>query len=295
MVIPLAIVSALGFAASTVTVKRGLLTSSPTTAWLMSSSVAAAILAIVVAFDPPARISVQALGFFALAGVVGDGLGRLSIVGSVDKLGPSVTVPIQTAAYPLVAVLGGILVFAEHVTGIQVVGAVIIIAGVWTLFAGAPEGELPEGARVSGTRRWQAMLLATIGGVGFAMADVLRKVGLAEMQDPAFGALIAVSVMLVVVLTATASIRPMRRNFKIGAGWGWLVAAGGFIALALLSLFEALETGAVSVIGPIIAAQPLGAVLLSALLLRKIERITLRLVMGTVLVVAGVALIAVAS
>jgi uncharacterized membrane protein len=75
----------------------------------------------------------------------------------------------------------------------------------------------------------------------------------------------------------------------------WLVAAGFCFAGGLLAVFAALEDGAVSAIGPIIAAQPLAIVLLSWLLLHDIERITWRMVVGAALVVAGVIGIAIGA
>ena len=47
--------------------------------------------------------------------------------------------------------------------------------------------------------------------------------------------------------------------------------------------------------GPIIAAQPLAIIILSWALLHNIERVTLQLVLGAILVVAGVVGIAVGA
>ena len=143
--------------------------------------------------------------------------------------------------------------------------------------------------------RWAALPLPVLAGVGFAVSDLFRKSGLDETPDPAFGALVAVGTMLTILVVATAAVPRLRRQIKVGEGWGWLVAAGVSIAVALLTLFEALEGGAVSAVGPIIAAQPLAVVGLSWALLHNIERVTLRMVIGAALVVAGVILIAVSA
>jgi uncharacterized membrane protein len=143
--------------------------------------------------------------------------------------------------------------------------------------------------------RWSALPLPVLAGVGFAVSDLFRKSGLKHTAHPAFGALVAVLSMLSILAVAAASVPGLRRQIKVGAGWGWLVAAGISIAAALLALFKALEGGAVSAVGPIIAAQPLGVVGLSWVLLHNIEHVTLRMATGAGLVVFGVILIAVSA
>lgn len=296
MVIFLAAIAAISFAAGSVLAKRGMQHTNVLTALILSSGVAALILGSVVLLDPPDNVTVNALWLFAAAGLAGDGVGRFSMLGAVDRLGPSLAIPIQTAAYPLIAVTGGVLVLSETVTVPQIFGAATVVGGIWVLLApgrGA-EGAVEGDGTLSGVR-WAALVLPVLAGVGFAVSDLFRKSGLDETPDPAFGALVAVGTMLLILIVATAVVPRWRRQISVGAGWGWLVAAGVSIAVALLTLFEALEGGAVSAVGPIIAAQPLAVVGLSWLLLHNIERVTLRMVIGAALVVAGVILIAVSA
>jgi uncharacterized membrane protein len=71
--------------------------------------------------------------------------------------------------------------------------------------------------------------------------------------------------------------------------------AGVFIAVGLISVFNALETGDISVVGPVIVAQPLVVVVLSGIFLREHEVVTKRTVVGAVLTVLGVILLALDS
>lgn len=293
MVILLAAIAAVSFAAGSVLAKRGMEHTNAITALILSSGVAALILGSVVLLDPPDNVTVNALWLFAAAGLVGDGVGRFSMLGAVDRLGPSLAIPIQTAAYPLIAISGGVLVLAETVTFPQVFGAVTVVGGIWVLLAPDPS-ETGSAGLLSGIR-WSALPLPVLAGVGFAVSDLFRKSGLDETPNPAFGALVAVATMLSILVVAAASVPRLRRQIKIGKGWGWLVAAGVSIAVALLTLFKALEGGAVSAVGPIIAAQPLAVVGLSWILLHNIERVTARMVVGAAFVVGGVILIAVSA
>lgn len=297
MVIFLATVAAVSFAAGSVTAKRGMQNTSVVAALMISSGVAAIILGIVVAFDPPHGVTLTAVVLFVIAGLVGDGIGRFSMLGAVDRLGPSTAIPIQTATYPLIAVTGGIVVLSEKVSLVQGAGAFTVVAGIWILLGPHTTepvtDEVAESERK--TRRFSVLVLPVIAGVGFAVSDLFRKLGLDETPDPAFGALIAVTSMLLIMAVAVGAVPKMRSQIRVGPAWGWLVVAGACIAVALLALFKALDGGTVSVVGPIIAAQPLAVVVLSWALLHNIERVTLRMVAGAVLVVGGVVLIAVGA
>jgi drug/metabolite transporter (DMT)-like permease len=59
-------------------------------------------------------------------------------------------------------------------------------------------------------------------------------------------------------------------------------------ALAVTCTIQALRTGDVAVVSPIIAAQPLPALVLSALFLRSLERLDFIVVLGALAIVLGV-------
>jgi drug/metabolite transporter (DMT)-like permease len=297
MVIFFAALAAFLFAAGSVTAKRGMQNTNAISALLVSSGVAAVILGAATVLSPAEDITVGAVLFFAAAGIVGDGVGRFSMLGAVDRLGPSIAIPIQTAAYPLIAVVGGIVILSEDVTLAQLIGAVTVVAGIWVLLLrGSDTTESLDSEESPPIKHsWLALALPVLAGVGFASSDLLRKTGLEDTPSPAFGAMIAVSGMLILVSVGAVLIPRLRRIIRVGPGWSWLVAAGFCFAGGLLAVFAALEEGAVSAIGPIIAAQPLAIVLLSWLLLHDIERITWRMVVGAALVVAGVVGIAIGA
>ena len=62
---------------------------------------------------------------------------------------------------------------------------------------------------------------------------------------------------------------------------------------AIIALAFALERGDVVVISPIVSVSPLITLVLAWVLLRQLERITLTLVMGALMVVGGVVLVAI--
>ena len=82
----------------------------------------------------------------------------------------------------------------------------------------------------------------------------------------------------------------LRRRVDFGAAPLFLLA-GTFLGFGLFTLYEALGAGEVSVVAPIIGAQPLVVFVLSALLLRDIERIKPLTVAGGVVVTVGTILV----
>jgi transporter family protein len=70
-------------------------------------------------------------------------------------------------------------------------------------------------------------------------------------------------------------------------GAKWFMAAGILNAVAVLLLYQALHTGRVSVVAPLVALYPLFTLLYSALFLRS-EALTRRVVIGALCAVAGV-------
>ena len=73
----------------------------------------------------------------------------------------------------------------------------------------------------------------------------------------------------------------------------FFVLSGLGSGCAIIALAFALERGDVVVISPIVSVSPLITLVLAWVLLRQLERITLTLVMGALMVVGGVVLVAI--
>lgn len=78
----------------------------------------------------------------------------------------------------------------------------------------------------------------------------------------------------------------------MGPGAWWFVLGGALTATAIVALFRALREADVSLVSPIVAAQPLIILLLSTVVLRGIERLNRRIVLGSVTTVIGLVLVA---
>ena len=67
--------------------------------------------------------------------------------------------------------------------------------------------------------------------------------------------------------------------------------AGVAVSLGMVAIYYALDLGKVTVVIPISSTGPFFALTLSALFLRDVERVTLKIVIGASLIIAGVLLI----
>ena len=295
MSVVFALAAACFFAGVGVAAKRGVQHNTIVTALVMSLPVGALVMLAFAVFDLPGTVSPRGVALFVAAGFIGEGVGRTSFILAVQRIGPSTATPIQTATYPVLALVGGVLLFAETVTPLRVVGAMAIVAGIWALVGGEGRSAGAGAAdRTAGSGRW-VYLLPVVGGLAFASSDIVRKLGLVEIPFPAFGALVG-NVTIVAVWALVLALVPRVRNLaKPGPGWQWFLLAGVLAGLGVLSAFRALGSGDVSVVGPIIMAQPLVVVVLSALFLRDLERLTWKIVTGAVLTVLGVVLITISS
>lgn len=227
-----------------------------------------------------------AAGLFLGAGVVGTAVGRLAVFVGVDRVGASVNSAVISTR-PLFAGLLAVLVLDESVTWVTAVGILVLVVGLAVL-------AVSRGGDLGGWRP-RDLLFPLAAAVAFGAGNVARKYGL-----DAFG---GVSVLEAVALNEVGAMVALG-GYALAAGRGdvleaprrtyaYFAASGTFTAVALLSLFAALELGRVVVVDPLAATAPLFTALFAAVLLRDLERVTGQLVAGAVLVVVGVVLIVV--
>ena len=95
-------------------------------------------------------------------------------------------------------------------------------------------------------------------------------------------------ILLLVFVFATKRTDQLRME---RAGFWFFLAAALIATLAQVANFVALGRGQLSVIIPLLNTTPLFSVCLSALFLRSLETVTIRIAAGAALMVAGVVLI----
>lgn len=310
----MAMMSTVAFAASHVVSKRGLTATSVTGGFLVAVTVAWLVVMAAVAFELPTSIPVLGVILFGVSGLFAPATARAAALMGVDKLGPSIAVPIQQGLRPLLVLPAAALLLNEGIGPLRVLGVLAIVSGGWFL-SRSPErsrrgvavetlvlesqrpsasattgGSSSAGERRSAPRFRPGLVYPIVAAVAYAAADLIVKRALDELPHPEFGAMVAIGAGLSVWVVAHLG-RPVRRRLRVGPDAGWFVVSGGLMGAAILLLFNALEKGEVSVVVAIVATQPLFVFVLSALLLGGIERIHRSTILAGVLVVIGTILV----
>jgi drug/metabolite transporter, DME family len=227
----------------------------------------------------PGRPSATGLAFFVLAGLIGTVAGRLLRFVSIEQVGASISSAL-IALSPLISSALAILLLGEDVTLPIAAGTVVIVVGTIVLSAG--------GKRI-GVRPAQ-LLLPLLSATCFGVVAVLRKLGLSG-AGPVVGS--AVNATTALIAFTTFLVASGQRDAMVwrGRGIGHFVIAGvmenGGVFLTIL----ALSVGTVSVVLPLTGAAPIFVLLLSFFFLKGVEVLNSRVVVGTILIVAGVYLI----
>lgn len=134
--------------------------------------------------------------------------------------------------------------------------------------------------------------IAFAAAASYGTSQVLTRHAVSDLAPPLVGSLIALFWGTVGFCFISArSLRHRGEHFRRGAVM--FGAAGIFSAIGVMLMFQALSRGEVVVVSPVLATNPLFTLILAAIFLRGLERITPRIVMGALLVVAGVVVLSV--
>ena len=138
--------------------------------------------------------------------------------------------------------------------------------------------------------RPRLLILPLLSASCFGMVSILRKIGLSG-AGPIIG--MALNVTTAAVAFAAFMLASRQRGALIcrGRPLAYFAAAGLMENIAVFLNLVALGMGTVSVVTPLYGTSPIFTLLLSFFFLRGIERLTGRVVAGTVLIVLGIYLL----
>jgi uncharacterized membrane protein len=267
-------------AGATILIRQGLRGSDPYTGFWINVLVGTIGAWVAVAVTGgPGQVSAAALAFFVLAGLVGTVAGRLLRFIAIERVGASVAAAIVNLN-PLIATVLAIALLGERVTVPIVMGTIVITLGTVLLsMSGQHLGFRPR-----------LLVFPLLSATCFGMVSILRKLGLSG-AGPVIG--MALNVTTAAVAFAAFMLASRQRGSLIcrGRSLGYFVAAGFMENSAVFLNLMALGMGTVSVVTPLYGTSPIFTLLLSFFFLRGIERLTGRVVAGTVLIVVGIYLL----
>lgn len=237
------------------------------------------------------EITTVSLLAFVAAGLTGSLFARLVIMQSVKTIGASRTSPI-VASNVFVASMLAIILFDEQLTIMHIIGIVFIVGGVAAITYETAHSADPDAS----VREFGAsIILPVLGAFLLGFEPIFVTIGL----DAGAGVLPGVTIKAIAAtigflgyMWLTGTLKPER--FKWGPNMHWYLGAGVTSGIGIVTLFAALETAPVVIVIPLIQTSPLIVVVLSMLFLpKRLEKITLRLVLGAVVVVIGATLVSV--
>jgi drug/metabolite transporter (DMT)-like permease len=196
-------------------------------------------------------------------------------------LGPVITSTLGNLA-PLFSVALAVVLLHEPLRAAQLAGLTIAVLGAVIISVTRP--------RDLGHWRSWALLLPLAAALVRGVIPPIVKLGLEVWPSPLWACFIGY-VMSSLVVLIVQRVRAGTFVAKAPAsGISWFAVTGIFNGLATLTMFSAVRHGPITLVAPIVAVFPIVTLVLSAIVLKHIV-ITARTVGGTVLTVAGVALV----
>jgi drug/metabolite transporter (DMT)-like permease len=220
---------------------------------------------------------------FAGVGLFQPGLTRLLSYKGIDTLGVAVTDPIR-ATTPLFSAMMAIIFLGEKLTASIVCATLMIIAGI--ILLSWRNGAMKLGG--SAVFLWYPIAASALAGA----TQVVRKFGLAAGPHPFLAAAVTATSSFIVSLLTLWYVEKSQETWKMNRQcFWWFLAAGITISFGMVCIYYALDLGKVSVVIPIASTGPFFSLILTALFLRDVERVTFRIVLSAAMIVGGVVLL----
>lgn len=226
------------------------------------------------------HLTSRAILAFIADGVLSTVFARLFMFIAFDRIGTSVSMSV-VGSQPLFSVLFAAVFLQEQLTAPLMAGTFLIVFGI---------AVLSEGDRRHDWRK-RDLIFPISAAILFGLASILKKIGMSEVGSPIVGSAIntgAAFLLIMVYLVLLNKKSAMRLNRTNILDFS---LAGIFQIAMILTSFGAIWLGNVVEVVPIINTSPLFTMLFSYFLLREIERVTMRILTGAVLIVIGAALV----
>lgn len=274
-----AIISAGAWAADSILVRKGTAFSNPSTAALVSFVVNTAILGPYIFFQYPLeKIFQPANLFFVVSGIIQPAIVRVLFYVGIVRLGVSRAGPIRGTS-PFFSVAIAFFLFQDRPGLIVYLGGILTVAGTWLV-----------SYKRAGEAKWRPRdLLFPLGAAMLAsVSQNIRKMGLNSTSEPIIAATVSTATSLFCLFGSvlfSGNVRSIQINRPCLPYYG---GAAVFALIGQLCTFIALNGGQISVVAPLINTTPLFVIGLTALFLRGEEKINRFVVIGVVLLVAGI-------
>lgn len=218
---------------------------------------------------------------FMFSGVLNFILGRMLNYTGMVILGPSRGSSV-TSSQSLFAVFFGVLLIAEPLTLLAVLGVILAFFGTVFVTTGNSHGEKLDS---------RGLLFSLSAAIFVGLSVVVIRAATLTSSLPIDGALISYLTAAVFYFILNLVRQKKLRSVVGGKRMSMLAVAGSASGLAQSARYVALLVAPIVLVAPIITANPLFTMILSFLTMRGKESFTLRLIAGVVLIIIGVTVI----
>jgi len=277
-----AISSAMGWAADSVLVRFGLRHSNIFAAMFISYAVSISCMwSYLIATTSLEFLKSRAMIFYLISGCMQPLFARALFYEGITRIGVARAGPLR-GSEPLFGTAIAVMFFHERPGFLVLIGTISIVGSLWVI-----------SGKHAGETRWR--LIDTIFPIAAALISAisqsLRKQALKIIPDPFVAVAVVTTVSFILLLgflvtTKRAHLLRVPRESIL-----FFFCAALIATLAQVANFIALARGELSVLIPLLNTTPLFTVFFSAVFLRNIETVNRRIVLGALLMVAGVVLI----
>jgi drug/metabolite transporter (DMT)-like permease len=257
----------------------------------------------------PLAVEAYAFGMFLLSGAFTTWLGRWFFFEAVARLGSARASVFQISS-PLFTALVAWAFLGERIPATVAVAMVVVIAGMYLVAVPArgsrrtdrdgsggalrrPGGRTAAFARGFATVLRSGLVLGAGSSLAYAVGNVLRGAAVHRWPEPVLGALLGATTGIVLVLAFGRRTHDVRAAIRAADANGVLLyAACGALSIAAQMLAIASMTYIpVSIAALITLCSPIFVIPMSLLVFGKEERINPRMLVGSALALAGIAVI----
>lgn len=231
----------------------------------------------------PINAPLKSIFFLGLSGLIGFALGDAALFESLVLLGPRLSMTIM-ATNPIIGAILSFIFLKEVLKPMHIVAIVVTISAVMFVVS-----EKHENENFDKKKRPLGIILASLGSLCQATGMLLSKIGLSTGISVISGNMIRVSSGLLVIIIIAIFQREFITDFKKlknlkGSLYIFLGAILGPVLGVMLALYAISKTK-IGIATTLTSISPILLIPLSALIYK--ERITIRMVIGTIVTIAG--------
>jgi len=240
----------------------------------------------------PLEVNWAGVGYFAISGVLGSWVGRQMMFDTVRYLGPARTSVFHSTT-PVLAMVAAWLLLGETLDATELVLMAVVMFGLW--FTQAPAGTEASVHRPGKEALRKGFLIGLLTVSSFGLSNGVRGLAMRDWGEPILGTLIACLAAMVLQLATSKSFKATWRGIVGGDRRGLALYAASGVMSVTGAMFLAASMAHMKVALAVLVSHstPLLIFPLSLILFRNREGLSLRACAGALMVLAGIALLAV--